>query len=858
MKRNFDWTKFDIGFLRKIIIEYGREDFIKRANRCDEEDIDRMAAMMNIICPYPDKNFITRYRTIIEQGLLRNYPEVLKDIFKVMKITKGSMNEKLSVLYAKPTSANLIACYIRALQRISGLNVPMTEFTKFKFIVPVDMKNTQVEEVPLYDFQKEAQARMKQYYLDEDGDAGLLIMPTGSGKSRTATTFLIREMISRGYQVLWIAHRYMLIDQAADCFEKFAGLVKIENPGQSHYRISCVSGEHQSLKQVGDSEIIVASISSLYRNKPHLKRILKNKVMLVVDEAHHSVAPTYDDIIHFVKKTKKTVKLLGLTATPVKMDDRDTRYLMKQYSDKIIYSVPMSNLISEGILSDPHFKKVETKQDFEPMISEDEEKLITRFGELPQTLIGKIAGSNVRNSIITQEYLTHKDEYGKTLIFALNQMHCRFLVEDLKGKNVRCDGVWSGRSDNSFVIDRFKNGDLDVLVNVNIMTEGTDVPDIQTVFLTRPTQSEGFLMQMIGRGMRGVHADGTETVNIIDFHDKWETFNRWLDPEWLIEGEVEGRDRKDGGSTKDYAYDEVEWKLCRDAYRSIAIRHFDMEEQITVPCGWYSLVDEDGQLTRMLVFDNQMDGIQEMVEDCANWSSNLGISPETLRDAYFPEMGSRPSVRDIELLAYNVRTREKLPEMFPLEGRKNIDPSSVVKEAGKNGKDIFEYAGEVYDENPIAKELYGDRENYVMTVCRAKIYAYKVPIGSKVEELPYELIPFSREPYYDIKQLSDEVVAEMFGGEYSGISSISWTRKAYRSYFGIFYEDDNSIIINCVLNSKDVPKEVVKFVIYHELLHRDIHCHNAEFRRRERLYPGYEELEHFLYDNMNQCDIKEW
>ena len=98
----------------------------------------------------------------------------------------------------------------------------------------------------------------------------------------------------------------------------------------------------------------------------------------------------------------------------------------------------------------------------------------------------------------------------------------------------------------------------------------------------------------------------------------------------------------------------------------------------------------------------------------------------------------------------------------------------------------------------------------------------------------------------------------MFGGEYSGISSISWTRKAYRSYFGIFYEDDNSIIINCVLNSKDVPKEVVKFVIYHELLHRDIHCHNAEFRRRERLYPGYEELEHFLYDNMNQCDIKEW
>ena len=59
--------------------------------------------------------------------------------------------------------------------------------------------------------------------------------------------------------------------------------------------------------------------------------------MLVVDEAHHSVAPTYDDILHFVRKVKKDVKLLGLTATPVKMDDRDTRRLMKLYGDRIIF-----------------------------------------------------------------------------------------------------------------------------------------------------------------------------------------------------------------------------------------------------------------------------------------------------------------------------------------------------------------------------------------------------------------------------------------------------------------------------------------------------------------------------------------
>ena len=78
------------------------------------------------------------------------------------------------------------------------------------------------------------------------------------------------------------------------------------------------------------------------------------------------------------------------------------------------------------------------------------------------------------------------------------------------------------------------------------MTEGMDVPDIQTVILTRPTQSEGLLMQCIGRGMRGHKADkGTENVNIIDFHGKWSVFKKWLNPEWLIADECEGYNSKE-------------------------------------------------------------------------------------------------------------------------------------------------------------------------------------------------------------------------------------------------------------------------------------------------------------------------
>ena len=86
---------------------------------------------------------------------------------------------------------------------------------------------------------------------------------------------------------------------------------------------------------------------------------------------------------------------------------------------------------------------------------------------------------------------------------------------------------------------------------------------------------------------------------------------------------------------------------------------------------------------------------------------------------------------------------------------------------------------------------------------------------------------------------------------------ITWTPKACKSYYGKFYPDDNSIKINCLLNSKSVSREVVKYVIYHELLHRDYPKHDAAFRAKEHKYPDYVGCEEFLYGKMRQFDIKE-
>lgn len=856
---SFDWTKFDTTFLLEVIAASELTEKVKRAVLENSDDKEYIISKFNRVCAAPDKQFIMRYRTIIEQKVLKHQKSAVRSICKALNIHGASHNELQVKMSKKSTSAGLINAYINALYAISGADVELNEYSKFSSTIAINLKETQIEDVPLYDFQKDVLARLKEHYVTNGHDSGIMVMPTGSGKTRTSTYFLIKEMISEGYQILWIAHRHMLIDQAADCFYKFAGLAKINDPSLRSYTISCISGEHMNIRQVDRSDIVVASINSICRSKDHLRRILKNKVMIVIDEAHHAFAPTYQDTVKFVRKARKNVKLLGLTATPIRANEADSLSLRAIFDNNLVCSVSMSDLIAKGILSDPRFERVNTCENFEPEITTDEKNHIKRFGELPETLVSKIADSNARNQVILNQYLKNKDSYGKTLIFALNVMHCRFLYDELIKAGVKAGMVYSGKGDNTAVINDFKNNKTNVLVNVNIMTEGTDIPDVQTVMLTRPTSSEGLLMQMIGRGMRGVKAQGTQTVNIVDFHDQWDTFNRWLDPEWLISNEIDSSVKESKKKRHISQYEEIEWSLCKDIYESIRFKMQKIDSQLSLPVGWYSLIDEEGELHRMLVFENQVQGLIKMTKDQSIWKKDLTITAEDIIKKYFNNFCFTPSVRDVQLLMDNVRSLEMPPSLHKLENRKKFDPYYVALDIKENGGNVFELGAKLYEEYPIVRDLFLDAEEYTMEICRAMLGKNR-PLGLSVEELPEELIHFDRTPKYNLDELVQEVKNEMFGGVFDGIESINWTNTAYKTYFGLHTELNGvrTIKINSVLNSESVPREVVKFVIYHELLHRDNMTHDKSFRAAEHEYPDYAKCEHFLYDNMNKFDISEW
>ncbi len=859
MRNSFSWEGFDPSFLRSIIMATDEVSNKERYRKTDDKDV--LVSRVNRICTAPDYKFIKRYRSIIENEVLSLYKEPVKNICRALNMPIGKDHDRLVRLSERRFTQSLAEAYCAALYEISGLSLEPEDYSSYRHTKSLNMRETKIEDVPLYDFQEDAVQALKKHFIDEDRTAGMLVMPTGSGKSRTSTCFLIREMVSRGYQVVWLVHRHMLIDQAADCFYRYAGLSKIVNPQIKTYRLTCISGVHSRMSVADKDEVIVASISSVCRNMAHLSRILKRKVMVVVDEAHRTFAPSYRKVIGYIRKHRKDVKLLGITATPIRANDEDSKTLLALYDNTIIYDISMSELIKRRILADPKFITIETNEDFEPQISYDEGKLIDRYGELPESLVNKIALSKARNACIVSQYLDHRDDYGKTLIFAMNILHGRLLAEDLRLKGVKCGFIYSGNADNAMIIKDYRSGKFDVLINVAILTEGSDIPEIQTVFLTRPTQSEGLLMQMIGRGMRGPKADkGTETVNIVDFHDKWTVFQRWLNPEWVIDKEPKPVPiSTEAAARKQRVYREIEWRVCCGIYNSMRAEYEKEGQQIMLPVGWFSLCDEDGEDVCMLFFENQVHGLVSMLKDNTYWLCNKKVTAEMVLRKYFTGFGDRPTEYNIRLLMDNYRNNDFPPQRYLLKNRKSVDPVCVAEKIRANNTDLESEAVRIYNSNETARDLFPSEEVYVSKVREAyDNFGKTIIIGQSIEEVPLEWIPFDRNPEYDIDLLAQEVIDEMFGGSFEGIPYYQWTDKAYKGFYGRHFHDTHAIEINSVLNSKDVDKKYIKYLLYHEMLHRDHPKHDAEFRRLEHLFPDWEQCDHFLDSTMNRFDIKEW
>ena len=390
--------------------------------------------------------------------------------------------------------------------------------------------------------------------------AGLLVLPTGAGKTFTSVYWILKNILPKNIKVLWLAQTSLLLDQAAETFDK--NIQEIP-PGRENVSIRVISSseDHDYAKNISltDDIVIITTQTAVLQFKPddikddgtfvetalykYIKNAAQDGLFIVLDEAHHAPAYGCRTLLKGIIDLVPNSYLLGLTATPIYNDKTRAGFLPEIFNQWIIYQVEDAKLIAQEILAKPEYEEMETG--IEVQISDKEyENLVRLHRDIDERIISELSANVGRNDHIVQTYVNNKEKYGKTIIFADRWIQCEYLQRKLEDSGVRVNSVYTyiqkdpnsrglrkDNTENQEVIRDFKAGKYDVLINVRMLTEGADIPDTQTIFVTRQTTSPILFTQMIGRGLRGKKAGGgakKDHANIVLFIDEWKRLIDWV------------------------------------------------------------------------------------------------------------------------------------------------------------------------------------------------------------------------------------------------------------------------------------------------------------------------------------------
>ena len=711
---------------------------------------------------------------------------------------------------------------------------------------------------------------------------GFLVMPTGSGKTFTSARWLMENHINHGGRVLWLAHRHELLEQAAQAFAASASLAK----NIDEIRIRIVSGLHSPSAAIGPTDTVVcASIQSLARNPDVVSELLADeRIFLVVDEAHHASAKSYRDIIEELR-AKDRYKILGLTATPTRTIIHEQPVLSRLFGNKRIFEIQTRDLIEKGFLSRPIPVTVKTNADVTQDLSPSDYSHLQSFNDLSEDWKNRIANITERNAAITKHYLENCEKYGKTLVFAINIPHAELLCEHLREAGVKTDYVASARLngdpyDKREIISQFRNpnSDFDILINVMILTEGVDIPNIKTVFLTRPVQSEILLRQMVGRALRGPAAGGTKEAYLVSFQDRWRQFEEWERPLELIHDIIdlpaekiinEGHDT-DTIPVPDTLTDFIPWELIRKTaieIRNIA-KYGDVSAFEAIPSGWYVVEQQDDEdITRTLVpvYEHQRSSWEALFADLESGSDSLNRDVKAIRDEYFFDCDPpRPAAHEIDRVIAFMLSAKRRPEYQSLDGRDICDPSKIAEILWEDqlGPREERMLIERRYESPLAKAIFSTFEEFESTVLDERKALMSQKLGRKPRLASVVFSSWGSDflapgPYHDLPGILKRVLdkAREFR-DFPGVlwnGSIHWTRRPMMGWYAKADWESGTpkgsgvIRANTLIDSPDISVKTLEFLVWHEYLHLLLQSgHTPVFNRFEKRWPGIRDAEREL------------
>lgn len=299
-------------------------------------------------------------------------------------------------------------------------------------------------------------------------------LPTGGGKSVIIAS-IVDDAIRAGRGVIVLAHRIELVEQLADRL--------------AHHRPSVVAnGSHPN----PNADLHVAMVQTLAR------RPIPYANLIIIDEAHHAVAGQYQRITDH----NPNARIIGFTATPERLDGRG----LGDVFDDLVCGPTVSELIAEGHLTPSTIYAT-------PLTGLSDIK--TTAGDYNKGQLATFMQRSVVRGDLVSSYQRLANG-AQCIVYAASVELSRQYADEYNAAGIpaaHIDGE-TDRAVRSNIVERFRRGDLQILTNCSLITEGFDVPACGAVQLVRPTKSLSLYLQMVGRALRP--AEGKQTAIILD------------------------------------------------------------------------------------------------------------------------------------------------------------------------------------------------------------------------------------------------------------------------------------------------------------------------------------------------------
>lgn len=313
--------------------------------------------------------------------------------------------------------------------------------------------------------------------------AGLVILPTGAGKTRIAAQDVAKNCAGNA---LYVAHTHEILDIAEEEFESVHSskrVTRIESPKDFHKK-----------KKI--------KLSTIQLLSHHLQELERASIeYLIVDEFHHAAAKTYRELIDIINPKF----LLGMTATPFRGDRKDVSELC---NGNVLYNAELRSAIDAGILSPYHYVGCFDHIDY-ARIKHNGQRYSVK--DLERALIIEERTQAILEK--WQEYLDGKSTVG----FCCSKKHAVRCAQFFNKKGVKAAVYISdtNKEERKRIKTSFKKGDTKVIFTVDVLNEGVDFPFVEGLLFLRPTESKRIFFQQLGRGLRRFTGK-TEAV-VLDF-----------------------------------------------------------------------------------------------------------------------------------------------------------------------------------------------------------------------------------------------------------------------------------------------------------------------------------------------------